>query len=86
MLRDKVVALQQKQAQKFSQTLRKRASPKKVNLREELNKKYEELRQWQRRSLKAMKHPNMKLEYRAYFDRLFSIEQEIQLTLRQLND
>jgi hypothetical protein len=44
MLRDKVVALQQKQAQKFSQTLRKRASPKKVNLREELNKKYEELR------------------------------------------
>jgi hypothetical protein len=86
MLRDKVVALQQKQAQKFSQTLRKKISLKKVNLREELNKKYEELRQWQRRSLKAMKHPNLELEYRAYFDRLFSIEQEIQLTLRQLND
>lgn len=73
MLRDKVVALQEKQAQKLSKTLKKRLSPKKINLREELNKKYEELRQWQRRSLKAMKHPAMEMEYRAYFDRLFSV-------------
>jgi outer membrane murein-binding lipoprotein Lpp len=34
MLREKVVALQQKQAQKWAKTLKKRPSPLKANLRE----------------------------------------------------
>jgi hypothetical protein len=61
MLRDKVVGLQQKQAHRLAKTLKKRVTPLKINLRDELNKKYEELRQWQRKSLKASKHPTIEL-------------------------
>lgn len=41
MLRDKVVGLQQKQAQRLAKTLKKRVTPLKTNIRDELNKKYE---------------------------------------------
>lgn len=56
-LREKVVALQQKQARKETRPQRNhpKSSNAVLNQREELSRKYEELKQWQKRSSKAMK-------------------------------
>ena len=45
------------------------------NYREELSRKYEELKQWQKRSKKSLKNSAVENEYRAYLDKLFSLEQ-----------
>lgn len=68
--------------------LKKRSSTNKnpVNYREELEKKYEELRLWQKRSMKAMKHSNLELQYRTFLDKLFCVDREIQTEMRELND
>ena len=56
------------------------------NQKEELNRKYEELKQWHKRSKKLMKNTNVEAEYRGYLDKLFSLEQEIQQWIQKFND
>jgi len=78
MLRDKVVALQQKQAKRQlgKTTNIRRPSPARhpqVNYREELDRKYDELKLWQKKSVKAMKNSAVEVSYRAYLDKLFSV-------------
>ena len=81
VLRDKVVALQEKQARKQMKAGRpevnlkdrKKANVPYVSVRDELAKKYEELKQWQKRSTKTLKNTAVQAEYRAYLDQLFNL-------------
>lgn len=63
MLREKVVALHEKQTMKMQKErmASKGSRPKlraqtSINYREELNRKHEELKQWQKRVLRATKN------------------------------
>lgn len=57
-----------------------------TNLRDELNQKYEELRMWQKKSVKALNKVAIEASYRAYMDECMSVEQQIQNSLRELKD
>lgn len=57
-----------------------------MNYREELNKKYEELKNWQKLSMKALKNTRLEIQYKAFLDKVSWLEQEIQTAMKQLND
>ncbi len=93
MLREKVVVLHEKQAHKMQKEriAAKGSRPKlkpqpMINYREELNRKHQELKLWQKRVLKASKNEKVEVQHRELMNRLASIEQEISLELQRYSD